>query len=224
MSADESQPRTRAFALHVLTMAVAALVLLAIVLSANGAGYGECVIYGHRNVSHFGALHGKYTADAGWIWLVNSSTVHVQGKVGTYTFLREVTIGGPVLQGGVVSIALNETTWYPPSGAKQVIPAEVGSVWSTPEIVDLSVTYVGDSTVNAKVGDFDLDVDRCRDWMGQHPNHEYMNMKLVKPMEDFSTGLCVNAATLTVSEADNLATHHSPSPSGDTMEETVAAA
>jgi hypothetical protein len=188
-------------------MAVAALVLLAIVLSANGAGYGECVIYGHRNVSHFGALHGKYTADAGWIWLVNSSTVEVQGEmeeVDGHIGLTGVTIGGSALEGGVVHLALHECTWYPPNASKQVILQEEDSKWST-GILEASVIDLrtGNSKrgVIVKAGDFELEVS---EW-SEAVTDRLMSMKLVIPLNSSDTGLCVNGVPPTVSDKDNLA-------------------
>lgn len=226
MPEDESQPRARAFALHLLAIASTALALLAIVLCSNRLPDMECIIYGHTNLTHFGSdLHNEFSAQLGWIWLFNGSTVQVQGRMGSKHggFLKEVVVGSTGLNGGVLHITSENTTWYPPSGEEQLITS--GMVNGT---VKVEVTPVGGEikdTVLTTVEDFTLKVDR---WSTDHYMDlqfngilNYMNMELVNPLESSYTGLCVNAAFSSVSEADNLATPHTTVKGYD---EVVAAA
>jgi hypothetical protein len=192
---------------------------------------GVCHIHGVGIIEHRlgqAEAHAQYAVDPGWIWMVNGDTIQVEGlhaDVNGHTCLQEVTVGGPMLHGGVVHIAMHEITWYPPSGSKQVNLAGESLKWSIPGIVEVSTRSVDDGEeylVNAVMGDFGLEVSQ---WSSDDDDDHCMTMKITKPVDSGDTGLCVSAdvADLPVSDADNFADHHSPSPSGDTMDEAVAA-
>jgi hypothetical protein len=166
-----------------------------------------CILYGNEEESQIGTtqVH-QYVAEAGWVWLLNSSTVMVQGEieeVDGHTGLTGVSISSPALQGGVAHIALHECTWYPPNASKQII-LEEDSKWSTGifEVSLLDLT-AGNSKrgVIAKVGDFELDVS---EWAASVTDR-FMSMKLVIPLNSSDTGLCVDGVPLTVSDKDNFA-------------------
>ncbi|CAK0844590.1 unnamed protein product, partial [Prorocentrum cordatum] len=202
---------------------------------------GECILYGYSMLEPYGTSQAElFEAEPGWVWLTNSSTVAVQGllgeldppKTGEALVLKEITIGGPSLYGGVVHIAAHETTWYPPSGERVIILAEDMSLWSLPGVLETSVDHNGESVqpdradlpmhvVHAKLGGFEMEVDR---WNDVGATEKFMNVKIVKPVESSETGLCPNSEGIAVPDAEVFAVHHSPSPTGDTSAGAQASA
>jgi len=165
----------------------------------------------------------------GWIWLDKTDTIHVQGLMGEEKpgvfVLKEITVGGPSLQGGAVYIETDAITFWPPSGAEQKILEKDTSEWSMPGILNMSVLmvpvfwehpgldYDEVATLHASFGGLGVDARVQTVKMpsgGDLANMTFIDLFFDKPVESSETGLCVNAEVLPVSESDNIFLHHSP--------------
>jgi hypothetical protein len=198
---------------------------------------GECAVYGFANVEFYSttARTNFKPNSTGWAWLAKSDLVHVQGKVNeakvrkTHVFLvDEITVGGPILLGGVVYFTTDTVTWWPPTNGSAETKVAFEDVAQLSLPGGLSVSSLGQGermreglsaepviAVRMSFGDYAADVHTVEmPSSSALAGQRFFDLNATKPMDSSETGVCVNGEVLPVSESENFVKHHSPAPGG----------